>query len=175
MGKMANTSVNLGQRAPAARSTGLVITEAAEEVLVYDTERHHIHHLNRTSAVIWRLLDGQRTADEIARLAAIELESAVDALSVRTALTTLSDADLLDGDLSADQRVLGQSRRRFLRKAAIAGAAVPVIASITAPSALAQISCTTPSTGCANNNDCPPGCQCNGSGNPAGRTCGLAP
>ncbi len=57
--------LNQLQLVPAARITGLVITEAKDEVLVYDTERHHIHHLNRTSATIWRLLDGRRSMSEL--------------------------------------------------------------------------------------------------------------
>lgn len=162
---MAATSGVLGRQVPAARVTGLVVTEASDEVLVYDTERHHIHHLNQVTAVIWRSLEEAGTVSEVTRVTSMTLGSPVDEATVRLALTTLADAELLDGDLAPDVRVAGQSRRRFLKKAAIAGAAVPIIASMTAPSALASQSCPT------SGGNRPNGCPCSGNGNCASGNC----
>jgi hypothetical protein len=133
-------------RVPVARVDGLVVTVSNDEVLVYDTESHHLHHLNRLSAVVWRLCDGQRTVDDLVRQAQCEVDGVVTSGSVRLALTKLASANLLDGETSVDHRDTGQSRRAFLRRAATTGAiAVPVIVSISAPQAAAATStCLTP-------------------------------
>ena len=47
------------QYLPAARTSGLVVRELAEETLVYDEERHRAHCLNRTAALVWRHCDGK--------------------------------------------------------------------------------------------------------------------
>jgi hypothetical protein len=148
---------------PTARVSGLVITEAADEVLDYDTERHDIHHLNQATTVVWRMLDGRRSVDELIRLARIELGNAVDDTAVRLALTKLDDANLLDGPLAYEVRVSSQSRRKFLKRAAIAGAAVPLIASVTARTAAASLSCTTPTGRCnSGSRRCTAPCVCTG-------------
>jgi hypothetical protein len=117
---------------PAARFEHLVMTEAGGEVLVYDETSHHIHRLNQASATVWRLCDGRRT------VAALASESGMTVEMVQVALGKLADARLLDGDLPAGARAAAQSRRSFLRKAAVAGVAVPVIASVSAPDAAAS-------------------------------------
>ena len=128
-------------RVPAARADGLIVTRSHDEVLVYDTGAHHLHHLNHLSAVVWRLCDGQRTVADLARLAQIEVDGVVTVESVRLALTKLGAANLLDGELGAGLRGTGQSRRAFLRRSAIAGAAaIPVVVSISAPQAAAATS-----------------------------------
>jgi hypothetical protein len=76
---------------------------------------------------VWRLCDGERTASEIA------VEAGLKHDAVKFALRTLEDAKLLDGTLASELRGT-QSRRAFMRKAAIAGA-VPAIVSISAPTA----------------------------------------
>lgn len=125
-----------GIAVPAARSTDLVTTASKDEVLVYDQERHHIHHLNATTTTVWTLCDGQRTVSELAQAASVDEDA------VRLALRKLEDANLLDGTLSTDMRGKVQSRRAFMKKAALAGVAVPMIASVSAPAASAQTSGT---------------------------------
>jgi hypothetical protein len=116
---------------PAMRTHDLVTTESKDEVLVYDQEAHHIHHLNASAATVWRLCDGERTADEIA------VEAGLTQDAVKLALRTLEDAKLLDGALASEMRGT-QSRRTFAKKAGIA--AIPAIVSITAPIAKAAAS-----------------------------------
>ena len=109
------------------------------ELLVYDPERQHIHHLNPVASTVWHLCDGQRTVPAIAAAATSELGEPVDDEHVRLALELLENASLIDaGGLVPARR----SRRSFLRKAAIGGVAVPLIASVTAPdAALASSNC----------------------------------
>lgn len=121
-------------KVPAARSLDLVTTESKDEVLVYDQAVHHIHHLNASAAKVWRLCDGERTVSEIA------METGLAEDAVKLALRTLEDAQLLDAPLGTSLRGM-QSRRAFMKKAAIAGA-VPAIVSVTAASAQVAGSCT---------------------------------
>jgi len=124
---------------PGARRENLVTTEVKEEVLVYDEERHHIHHLNQTAAAVWRLCNGQRTVSDIAQVTGIEEDA------VRITLHKLDQANLLNGALATDMRG-NQSRRSFMKKVGIA--AVPAIVSVTAPSAaVASSHCDNPCGG----------------------------
>jgi hypothetical protein len=117
---------------PSARYEGLVSSDLGAETLVYDLERHAVHHLNEVSATVWRQCDGQRTLVELAGACDLKTET------VQLALGKLASANLLAGDLPVGMRVPGQSRRALLKKAAIAGVAVPLVASVTAPQAAAN-------------------------------------
>ena len=126
--------------APRARVTELVITESRDEVLVYDQAVHHIHHLNRISAVIWRLCDGQRSMTDLVQRVRLDTGEDVDDAVVRLALTKLDEANLLDQPLPGSMRVSTTTRRSLVKRAALASA----IVSISAPSAAAADShCST--------------------------------
>lgn len=130
-------------RVPARRVIGLAVTETADEVLIYDTERHHIHHLNATTSAVWRVCDGTRDVAALARLASAHLGQTLDETTARLALTKLDDAHLLAAPLPTELRAARLSRRTFMHRAAIAGAiAVPAIASTTAATAAATASVT---------------------------------
>lgn len=127
-------------RVPKARTADLVTTEAGAEVLVYDQASSHIHHLNQTSAVIWRLCDGRRTVADLAQLSSRSLGHPVSEDLITEALTLLGEADLLVEPLSPTLRQTRQSRRAFLRRTAVAGGlAVPAIVSVAAPAAAGSI------------------------------------
>lgn len=129
--------------APRARVTELVITESKDEVLVYDQAAHHIHHLNRISAVIWRLCDGQRSMADLVRRVRLDTGEDIDDTVVRLALTKLDAANLLDEPLPGSMRVSTTTRRSLVKRAALASA-IPAIVSISAPSAAAASSnCST--------------------------------
>jgi hypothetical protein len=134
---------------PAARFERLVMTEAGGEVLVYDERSHHIHRLNQASAAVWRLCDGRRTVAHVASETGMPVEL------VQVALGKLADAGLLDGELPAGMRAAGQSRRRFLTKAVVAGGvALPVLVSISAPTAVQAQSCLGLGTPCLSSAQC---------------------
>lgn len=122
---------------PAARVLDLAITETKDEAIVYDTRVHHIHHLNASTMQVWRLCDGRRTLAELQTA----LGGSWDASMVRLALTKLADADLLDRPLPDALRVATRNRRTFVRQAAAGSAlALPMIASMTAPTAAQAMS-----------------------------------
>lgn len=139
----------LSSSIPAARAEGLVVTEVGDEVLVYDQLRNHIHHLNRTSAVVWQLCDGQRAIRDLVRQARPELGAAVDENVIRLALEQLDKAGLLDRPLSLRIPVTTHTRRQVAKRLAAVGAGglLAAVASISAaeasgPSCQAGASCT---------------------------------
>ncbi len=93
-----------------------------------------------------------RTLDQIAARAAGELGTPVDAAAVRLGLARLRRARLVEG--AAPPPAGGQTRRAWLRTAALAGLSV---VSITAPLAAQAVSCI-PDGQCANL----PNTQCSG-------------
>ena len=128
-------------------SDGLVLTElpddsAPDEVVVYDTERHHAHTLNRIAALVWKACDGERTVADIARVVGGELGAPVDERVVWLAVQSLSEKRLLSGALS--HRWLPLTRRELVQLGGLA--ALPVIASVVVPPASAQGSNAPPPT-----------------------------
>jgi hypothetical protein len=53
---------------PLARSKGLLVQGVADELVVYDLERHRMHRLNQTAALVWRHCDGNTSVAQLARL-----------------------------------------------------------------------------------------------------------
>lgn len=149
-------------RLPLARKSGLVVQESADELLVYDLETDRAHSLNETAASIWRSCDGSMSAREIAELPGNEnLSEEI----VWLAIDQLSEKDLLDSKV--ETKYTGQSRREAIRKIGLATfAALPVIASLAAPSSvLASASCACAVPGdCAPLTSCPSTSICNGAG-----------
>lgn len=151
---------------PTARLLDLVTTETAEDLIVYDKRTHHIHHLNRTSAAVWRACNGRRTNVEVAHAASEALKDDIDQATLRLALTKLDDADLLQAPLPRGLRVHSHTRRGFVRKAAAGGAiALPMIVSMTAPTAAQTMSqpdpvCSQLYEPCVTDTSCCPGLRC---------------
>jgi hypothetical protein len=129
-----------------ARRDHLVMSQVGDEVLVYDETTHAIHRLNPTSHLVWSTCDGTRTLPAIRQVAREAIGAEVSEDVVRLALGQLAAAELLDGTLPAEMREPGQSRRVMLRRLAIAGGvALPVLVSVSAPTAaVAGFSLCTP-------------------------------
>lgn len=113
---------------PLARRDDLVVTESGDELLVYNLESDHLHHLNPIAAAVWQRCDGHHSV----RRLIIETGATSDAIAV--ALGLLREANLLTGPADFDQPRPGVTRRRLVRTAATASAAlVPVVVSVSAP------------------------------------------
>jgi hypothetical protein len=116
---------------PLTRRSGLLIRELADELLVYDQDRHSAHCLNRTAALVFRHADGTRTAAELARLPGANEEV------VRLALEQLTASGLLEAaasPASPETFKAGMSRRDVARRVGLAAATLlPAVASIVAP------------------------------------------
>lgn len=121
---------------PDARQEQLLIEEVGEDLVVYDLQRHRVHQLNRTAALVWRNCNGRKTVADLTKVLQHELNPAVDESLVRKALDQLGKARLLQEALP---RSAGLTRRqalgKFGRVAALAILA-PAVTSITAPTPL---------------------------------------
>ena len=115
----------------------IAIQEIGTETLLYNEQSHKVWCLNRSSACIWRLCDGQNTVTQIAPAASAQLGSAVSEEVVLLTLAELREKELIQPD--ADEFLpQGITRRQMISKAGLtATALLPVIASLTAPRAQA--------------------------------------
>ena len=148
---------------PHARSTGLIITDLDEEILVYDKECDKAFCLNQTSALVWKYSNGKRTVAEIARAMEHKLHSSVDVQVVWFALQQLEKDHLMRADAALPKQAAGISRREFVKKMGMTAVAVtvPAIISMTAPlSAFAQSCLPIATQGCTASSQCCNGCCC---------------
>src|ERR1041384_7241510 len=76
---MKSTTEKLGAL---ARKDELVVQDLPDELLVYDLKSHKAHCLNKTAAFIWKHCDGQRTAEDIAKMMETEWRTPVTEDSV---------------------------------------------------------------------------------------------
>jgi hypothetical protein len=117
---------------PRARTSDLVVKGVREEVLVYDLARHRAHSLNRVAAAVWRACDGTRNVAALGVAAARESGQEVPVEAVRYALQSLGRAQLLEGPVEEG----GVTRRQVMaRLGTAAAAALPLVMTITAPTA----------------------------------------
>lgn len=170
---------------PAARREGIISKEADGELLIYDRVRDRAHCLNGSAAAIWKLCDGQTTPNEIAaklsdavqrQSPVVSRQSSVAEEVVWLALTELRRTHLLEESERSGhwpQTILGMSRRDAIRRIGLGAAiAIPVVASITAPTAVqAAVSCKDRCSPCSTGECCSGVCGnsaatgCPGSGN----------
>ena len=136
---------------PLARTEDLIIKELPEEVLIYDERNLNYLCLDQSTAPIWKLCDGRSSASEIAAMLK------VDERLVWYALKQLDKMNLLEGKVNLPASIANLPRREMVKLFGIA--AVPVIASIVAPTAQAQVSIRCAGI-CNADIRCPPGCTC---------------
>ena len=142
------------QKVPEARTEGLVVQQLAEEVLVYDQDRHKAHCLNHTAAMVWQQCDGPTTVKEIAEKLSREVEAEVEAEVVMLAVEQLSRTHLLK-EAVAGAAVGGVSRREVIRRIGIGAAvALPIVTSIVAPKASEAANCRPSGQSCTASAQC---------------------
>jgi hypothetical protein len=119
---------------PVARRAGLLIESIDDEVLVYDTERHRAHALNRAAAEMWRRCDGATRPAEIAERLSETLGGPVTEEFVRHGLDQLREFNLLEESPAtiAESR---PSRRDLILASGLAALTLPLVTSIVAPTA----------------------------------------
>jgi hypothetical protein len=146
---------------PRARKDGLVIKELPNETLVYDLERDEAHCLNQTAALVWKRCDGKTTVARMAGLLQDQLDTSVNADVVWLAIKQLQRFHLVESYAEETEAMPSVSRRNLVLKYAPAALVLPLIMSISAPTA-AQAStnpaCATPpfpdGCPCTNDSDC---------------------
>lgn len=151
------------ERLPQARSEGLLQRELPDGMIVYDTQQHHAHSLNRAAALIWQHCDGRTRVTELATHLR-QLDLPADETLIWLALDRLEKANLLQYPVARPAEAVGLSRRAVVRKLGLAAgvvALVPLIESLSASPAHAAASCP-PTSGCAGNYEscmCKPCCS----------------
>src|SRR4051812_39735813 len=139
---------------PRARTEGLVVEALPDETLVYDTDRDVAHCLNVTASMVWRHCDGSNTTKQIARSVSVDLDHPVDETFVWVALDQLGRHHLLT-DSSPPSLISGMSRREVMKALAVSAAvAVPVVASIVAPTPAQAATCFHAGTSCSSSAEC---------------------
>lgn len=122
-----------------ARRDGLIVTSTEQETLVYDQDRQELHHLNPLATLVWQQADGQTSTDAMLESARTQVDARLSITEIDLALTMLAEANLLQGT----QPSATSSRRRLIRAATAGAVALPLVVSISAPSAAAaNSSCT---------------------------------
>lgn len=91
------------------RSGGLVSLELDGEVLLLDPRTDGLHHLDRLGTIIWKVLDGEATVDELVDDLADAFATPVDTVrtDLSSLLTTLAAVGLLDGSQPPAHLVVG--------------------------------------------------------------------
>jgi hypothetical protein len=145
---------------PLARKENVTIRELPEETLVYDLERHAMHCLNRTAALVWKHCDGRHDAAALAALVAREIGLPADeaAAAAGLALEQLGRRKLLQEAVAPVEGANRLSRRSALRKMAVAAtAALPLVMTLKSPSIAWG---RTTVNGCIDDSGCPAGQTC---------------
>lgn len=130
-------------QAPKARIDNLVVQEFSNESLIYDLKTNKAYCLNETSALIWQFCDGNNSVDEIANMMSRKLKTKVSEDFVWLAIEELKKDKLLEKNDRLDNHFNGLSRREIVKKVGLTSmAALPLISSVMAPSAVMAQSCS---------------------------------
>jgi hypothetical protein len=133
---------------PIAQRDGLVVQPLDGELLVNDSETTHL--LNPVAASVWQTCDGHHSVADISR------HLALDETTVLYALQQLEQKKLVQPNSAGAPFTKPMTRREFLKKGAIAAAAIPVIKTIQLPNPSAPITLCEP---CDTPSQCG-GCEC---------------
>jgi|ERR1041384_7358840 hypothetical protein len=150
---------------PRARTKSLIVEEMTDELLVYDLDRDKAHCLNPVAAAVWKHCNGHTSAAQIAKQLirqcggetgrSIANANTLTDQVVWLALEQLSRDHLLEDRLSWPTHIPRISRREAIRRLGIGAAiAVPIVASITAPTAVQAGTCRTAGQNCGTGSQC---------------------
>ena len=146
---------NAGDRAPRARTQGLIVQELPDEVLIYDRERDKAHCLNQTAALVWKYLDGKNSVANITQKLEQDLKTHIDEKIVWYALDQFSKDHLLEDAFVPPTLFVGMSRREMVRALGVAAAiALPLVTSIVAPTPAQASTCGTTGSPCSSGSQC---------------------
>jgi len=142
---------------PRSRKDSLVVQEIDGEVLIYDLNDNKAFCLNKTSAIIWELCDGQRSPAEIESLASNKLKSPAGEGLIWLALTQLKKENLLENDVAAPAEYKGLSRREVIKRVGLGSVvAIPIVSSLVAPTGATAASAFALQATCTSSPQCSP-------------------
>lgn len=138
-----------------ARTERLVVQELPDETLVYDLDRDRAHCLNQTAAFVWRNCDGRTGAKEIASALANNAGHQVDERVVWLAIDQLGRSHLLETIPPLPEHFSGLKRREVIRALGLSAAvALPLVASIIAPTPAQAATCKGTGQPCTSGLEC---------------------
>ena len=144
---------------PVSRKSDLVTQEHEKEILIYDLIINKAFSLNETSALIWQLCNGKNSVSEIAAELSRKMKSPISEDFVWLALEQLKNDNLLANANEIPVDFNGLSRRDVIRKVGFTTlAALPLIASLSAPKAAFGASLAANGTPCTANGQCASTC-----------------
>lgn len=152
---------------PKSRKENLVVQELEGEVLIYDLEKNKAFCLNETSALVWKLCDGNTSVSDLSEDLSKKLNSPVNEDLVWLALEQLKKEKLIENEIGTPTGFEGLSRREVVKKVGLgAMVALPIVASMVAPTSVyAQASCLPPGS------MQPVGCPCDQPQDCSGGSC----
>jgi len=121
-----------------ARMDGVTTKKLGDELVVFDAKTGSVHHLNRVAELVWRACDGRTDVAALGRIVARATAVADAGPAVELALEQLSGRGLLATPVeraNADRR---RDRRDTLKQLATA-LAIPMVLTVTAGKARAQL------------------------------------
>ncbi len=163
-GKAARRPERESAKLPRAQKDGILATDIGDEMVLYDRREHRGHCLNPSAAIVWRHLDGETSMTDMVSYLRKELDPAAGEETVWLAVSELEKAQLLETPLDPPNAASLSRRSLLHRMGAAAGAAtvlIPVISTVVAPPAYAQVSgssCSTRDT--CQTFSCAGGCAC---------------
>lgn len=152
---------------PLCRSENILTQELGDEILIYDLTGDRAFCLNRSCMMIWQECDGRKSVREIAGILSGKLNVKVTEEFIWLALGQLDKEKLMQDAPPVPASFAGLSRREAIRRVGLASiAALPVITSLLAPTAIMAASpCGAPvnrprGCGCQRSTQCRPGDCC---------------
>ncbi len=145
---------------PKARKEKLIVKEVDGEILVYDLTNDKAHCLNQTAARIWQYCDGTRSISEIGGLMSTPGGTPVADEFVLLALDQLHKFKLLETNDERAFQLAGMNRRELVRRVGLGALALPIILSISSPTAAQVGSAGSLNHCCGSPSDCAPGLTC---------------
>lgn len=137
---------------PKVRVADIVVQEFANEVLIYDLKTNKAFCLNETSAMIWQICDGKKDISQIIKFISEKLNSPVNDDLIWLALNQLKKEKLLENGDELPDYFAGRSRREVIKKLGLSClAALPIIATVTSPTAAQSNSTCIPLGACTCN------------------------
>lgn len=144
---------------PVAKTDEVLSTRLSSgEIVVFDRKRNRAHALNPAAATIWNGCDGEHTVADLAELLSRETGTEADAEVVRLSLAELERLGLLERSAGGPRYGdLVTRREAFVRagtRAAAAAAALPIIATVLAPTSASASSCRQTGVSCTAGSQC---------------------
>lgn len=142
---------------PISRKTELVVQEVGDEILIYDLKKNEAFQLNRTSKLVWEACTGKNSINGITEILRKQLTAVISIDLVLIALEDLRNRNLIENYAEFSFKYTTSNRREIIRKLGITSAvALPIIASIVAPTSANAMSCSP----CSAPNNRMPSCSC---------------